>query len=165
MPSNHLILCCPLLLLTSIFPNIRVFSNESAVCIRWPKYWNFSFSLSISPSNEYSGMVSSRIDWFDLLAVQGTLQQESFVQASSSAPQFENISLPSSFSLKNFKILTSLQIYWMLQRQHTQNLCTVHPVSLIVTSYIILVQDQDTADIGARRMDSSVPFYDPCRFM
>ena len=72
MPSNRLILCCPLLLLLSIFPSIRVFSNESALPIRWPKYWSFSFS--ISPSNEYSGLISFRIDWFDLLAVQGTLE-------------------------------------------------------------------------------------------
>ena len=72
MASNHLILCCPLLLLPSIFPSIRVFSSESALCIRWPKYWSFSFS--ISPSNEYSGLVSLMIDWFDLLAVQGTLK-------------------------------------------------------------------------------------------
>jgi len=72
MPSNHLILCCPLLLLPSIFPSIRVFSNESVLHSRWPKYWNFSFSLS--PSNEYSGLISFRIDWFDLLAVQGTLK-------------------------------------------------------------------------------------------
>ena len=71
-PSNHLILCHPLLLLPSIFPSIRVFSNESALRIRWPKYWSFSFS--ISPSNEYSGLISFRIDWFDLLAVQGTLK-------------------------------------------------------------------------------------------
>ena len=72
MPSNHLILCCPLLLQPSIFPSIRVFSDESALCIRWPKYW--SFSLSISPSNEHSGLVSFRMDWLDLLAVQGTLK-------------------------------------------------------------------------------------------
>ena len=72
MPSNHLILCCPLFLLASIFPSIRVFSNESVLHIRWPKYWNFSFS--ISPSNEYSGLISFRIDWLDLLAVQGTLK-------------------------------------------------------------------------------------------
>ena len=70
--SNHLIFCHPLLLLPSIFPSIRVFSNESALCIRWPKYWSFSFS--ISPSNEYSGLISFRIDWFNLLAVQGTLK-------------------------------------------------------------------------------------------
>ena len=72
MPSNHLILCCPLLLLPSIFPNIRVFSNESAFHIRWPQYWNFSFS--ISPSNEHPGLISFRMDWLDLLAVQGTLK-------------------------------------------------------------------------------------------
>ena len=72
MPSNHLILCCPLLLLPSIFPSIRVFSNESALQIMWPKYW--SFSLSISPSNEHPGLVSFRMDWLDLLAVQGTLK-------------------------------------------------------------------------------------------
>ena len=72
MPSNHLILCCPLLLPPSIPPSIGVFSNESAPHIRWPKYWSFSFS--ISPSNEYSGLISFRMDWFDLLAVQGTLK-------------------------------------------------------------------------------------------
>ena len=72
MPSNHLILCHPLLLLPSIFPSIRVFSNESVLHIRWPKYWSFSFS--INPSSEYSGLISFRIDWFDLLAVQGTLK-------------------------------------------------------------------------------------------
>ena len=72
MPTNHLILCLPLLLLPSIFPSIRVFSNESALCIRWPKYWSFSFS--INPSKEYSGLISFRIDWFNLLAVQGTLK-------------------------------------------------------------------------------------------
>ena len=71
VPSNHLLLCHPLLLLPSIFPSIRVFSNELALCIRWPKYW--SFSCSISPSNEYSGLISFRIDWFDLLAVQGAI--------------------------------------------------------------------------------------------
>ena len=72
MLSNHLILCHPLLLLCSIILSIRVFSNEPALCIRWPKYWSFSFS--ISPSNEYSGLISFRIDWFDLLGVQGTLK-------------------------------------------------------------------------------------------
>ena len=72
MPSNHLILCHPLLLLLSIFPSIRVFSNESVLHIRWQKYWSFNFSLN--PSNEYSGLISFRIDWFDLLAVQGTLK-------------------------------------------------------------------------------------------
>ena len=72
MPSNHLILCHPLILLPSIFPSIRVFSNKSALHIRWPKYWSFSFN--ISPSNEYPGLISFRMDWLDLLAVQGTLK-------------------------------------------------------------------------------------------
>ena len=82
MPSNHLILYLCLLLLPSNFPSIRVFSNESVLCIRWPKYW--SFSLNISPSNEYSGLISFRIDWVDLLAVQGTLKSL-FQQHSSKA--------------------------------------------------------------------------------
>ena len=80
MSSNHLILCCPLLILPSIFPSIRVFSHKSVLCNRWPKYWSFSFS--ISPSNEYSGLISFRMDWLDLLAVQGTLK--SFLQHHSS---------------------------------------------------------------------------------
>ena len=80
MPSNHLVLCHPLVLLPSIFPSIRVFSNESVICIRWPKYWSLSFSLS--PSNEFSRLVSFRIDWFDLLAVQETIK--SFLQHHSS---------------------------------------------------------------------------------
>ena len=84
MPSNHLLLCCPLLLPHSIFPSIRVFSNESALHIRWPKYWSFSFS--ISPSNEYAGLISFRMDWLDLLAVQGTLK--SLLQQTSIVPLF-----------------------------------------------------------------------------
>ena len=72
MPSNHLILCRPLLLLPSVFPSIRVFSNESVLRLRWPKYWSFSFN--VSPSNEYSGLISFRMDWLDILAVQGTLK-------------------------------------------------------------------------------------------
>ena len=90
MPSNHLILCRPLLLTPSIFPDIRVFSSESVLCIRLPKYWNFSFS--ISPSNEYSGLISFRMDWLDLLGVQGTLK--SLLQHHSSKA---SILRPSSF--------------------------------------------------------------------
>ena len=83
MPSNHLILCHPLLLLPSIFPSIRVFYRESVLCIRWPKYWSFS----ISPSNQYSGLISFRMDWLDLLAVQGTLK--SLLQYYNSQKQFK----------------------------------------------------------------------------
>ena len=83
MPSNHLILCRPILLLPSIFPSIRVFSNESVLHMRWPKYWSFSFG--ISPSNEYLGLIYFRIDWFDLLVVQGNLK------SSSPSPQFKSI--------------------------------------------------------------------------
>ena len=83
VPSSHLILCCSLILLPSIFSRIRVFSNESVLCIRWPKYWSISFS--ISPSNEYSGLISFRMDWFDLLAVQAT-------QESSPTQQFKSTS-------------------------------------------------------------------------
>ena len=101
MQSNHLILCCPLLL-PSIFPSIRVFSSESVLCIRWPKYWSFSFS--ICPSNEHPGLISFRMDWLDLLAVQGTLE-------SSPTSQFKSInSLPLSF-LYN-PTLTSIYEYW-----------------------------------------------------
>ena len=101
MPSNHLILCCPLLLLPSTFPSIKVFFNESVLCIRWPKYYSFSFS--ISPSNEYSGLISFRIDWVDL-AVQGT-------QESSPTPQFKSIN-SSVLSFLCSPILTSINDYW-----------------------------------------------------
>ena len=93
MPANHLILCHPLLLLPSIFPGIRVFSNESVLCIRWTKYWNFSFS--IRPSNEYSGLISFRMDWLDLLVVQRTLK--SLLHTT----QDEFISTPTRQSLKS----------------------------------------------------------------
>ena len=101
MPSNHLILCHPLLLPPSIFPSIRVFSNESALCIRRPKYWSFSFN--ISPSNEHPGLISFRMDWFDLLAIQGTLK-------SSPTPQFKSIN--SALSLLYSPTLTSIYDYW-----------------------------------------------------
>ena len=86
MPSNHLMFCYPLLLLPSIFPSIRVFSNESVLHIRWPKYWHFSFS--ISPSKEYSGLISFRMDWLDLLAVQGTLKTVHFSNITVQKHQF-----------------------------------------------------------------------------
>ena len=113
MLSNHLILCCLLLLLSSVFPSIRVFSNESALHIRWPKYWSFSFS--ISPSNEYSGLISFNIDWFDLLAVQGTLE-------SSLAPQFKGIS-SLVFSLFYCPAPTSVHDYWKNHRFDYMDIC------------------------------------------
>ena len=97
MPFNQLILCHPLLLLPSIFPSIRVFPNESVLCIRWQKYWSFSFS--ISPPNEYSGLISFRIDWFDLLAIQGTLK-----------------SLPKQYSSKASAFRHS--VFFMVQLSH-----------------------------------------------
>ena len=108
MPYNHLIFFCPLLFLPSISPSIRVFSSESALCIRQPKYWSFSFS--ISPSNEYLGLISVRIDWFDFLAAQGT-------QESSLAPQFESI-ISLVFSLLYGPTLTSVHDY---QKNHGFN--------------------------------------------
>ena len=102
MPSNHLILCHPLLLLPSIIPSIRVFPNELVLWIRWLKYWSISFS--ISPSNEYSGLISFRMDWFDLLAVQGT-------QESSTTPQFKSINFLALSFLYN-PTLTSIHDYW-----------------------------------------------------
>ena len=99
MPSNHLVLCRSLLLLPSIFPRIRVFSNELALRIKWSNYWSFSFGLS--PSNEYSGLISFRIDWFDLLIVKGTLQE------SSPTPQFKSIN-SSALSLLHSPTLTSI---------------------------------------------------------
>ena len=101
MPSNHLILCSPLLP-PLIFPSIRVFPSQSALGIKWPKYWNFSFS--ISPSNEYSGLISFRVDWFDILAVQGTSE-------SSPTPQFKSINF-SALSLLYGPALTSIHDYW-----------------------------------------------------
>ena len=102
MPSNHLILCCPLLLLPSVFPSIRVFSNESALCIRWPKYWSFFFNNS--PSNEHSELISFRMDWLDLLAVPGT-------QESSPTPQFKSIN-SSLLSFLYSPTFTSIHDHW-----------------------------------------------------
>ena len=119
MPSNHLILCCPLLLLPSIFPSIRVFSNESALHIRWPKYWSFSFN--ISPSNEHPGLISFRMDWLDLLAVQGTLE-------SSPTPQFKSIS-SSALSFLYTPTFTSLRDHWKNHSLDQTDLCGQSNVS------------------------------------
>ena len=104
IPSNHLILCLPLPLLPSVFPSIRVFSSESALCIRWPEYWSFSFS--ISPSNEHPRLISFRMAWLDLLVVQGTLKSKS-----SPTPQFKNIN-SSVLSFIYSPNLTSIHDHW-----------------------------------------------------
>ena len=114
MPSNHLILCRPLLLLPSIFLRIRVFSNESVLCIRWPKYWSFSYS--ISPSNEYLGLISFRMNWLDLLAVQGTLK--SILQYHSSKA---SVLRRSAFFI--VPTLTSIHDYWKSHSFDQTDLC------------------------------------------
>ena len=119
MPSYHLILCRPLLLLPSIFPSIRVFSNESALCMRWPKYWSFSFN--ISPSNVHPGLISIRMDWLDLLAVQGT-------QESSPTPQFKSIN-SSVLSFLYGPTLTSIHDYWKNHSLDWTDLCWQNNVS------------------------------------
>ena len=116
-PSNRLILSHPLLLLPSIFPSIRVFSSESVLCIRWPKYWSFSFS--ISPSNEYSGVISFRIDWFDLLAVQGTLK--SLLQHHRSKASILRCSAFFMVQLSHPHMTTG-KPYWLLYNKWLRNL-------------------------------------------
>ena len=118
MPSNHRILCHPLLLLSSIFPSIRAFSNDSALRVRWPKYWSFSFS--ISPSNEYSGPISFRVDWLDLLEVQGTLK--SFLQHHSSKASI----LPhSAFFTVQFSAVIKTQKHIGDSMEKLETLCLV----------------------------------------
>ena len=125
MPSNHLILCRPLLLLPSILPNIRVFSNESALHIRWPKYWSFSFN--ISPSNDYSGLIPFRMDWLDLLAVQGTLKHLLW-HHSSKAPILQCW----AFFIVQFPILTSIHDYWKNHSFDYMDLCQQSSVSCLL---------------------------------
>ena len=120
MLFNHLILCCPLLPLLSIFPSIRVFSNESVLRMKWPKYWNFSFR--ISPSSEYSGMISFTMDWLDLLAVHGTLKE------SSPTPQFKSIN-SSVLSFLYDPSLTSVHDYWKNHSFVYMDLCWQNNVS------------------------------------
>ena len=126
MPYSHLILCHPLLLLPSVFPSIRVFSNESALHIRWPKYWSFSFS--ISPSNEYSGLISFRMDWFDLLAVQRTLQ---------SLLQHQNfkVSILQCSAFFSGSTLTSIHDYWK------KYLCFLKIFSVVTYSILFILSD------------------------
>ena len=136
MPSNHLILCCPLLLLPSVFPSIRVFSNEPVLCIKWPKYW--SFSCSISTSNEYSGLISSRIDWLDLLAVQVTLKSLLQHQSSkASIDQFINYLTLQSIQFNHVRLFATP---WTTARQFSlsitssQNLPKLMSIELVMPS-------------------------------
>ena len=128
IPSNHLLLCHPLLLLPSIFPSIRVFSKESALHVRWPKYWNFS----ISPFKEYSGSIPFRIDWFDLLAVQGRDSQEP-----SPTPQFKSISFL-ALSLLYGPALTSAHDYWRNHIFDYTDLCQQSDVSFNMLSMFVI---------------------------
>ena len=132
MPSNHLILCHPLLLLPSVFPNIRVFSSESVLCIRWPNYWSFS----ISPSNEYSGLISFRINWFDLLVVQGILKcllQQTFPQRCF----FESISSPALCHYYS-PTLTSIHDNWKNHSFHYMDLYQQNDVSVFYLVLLVL---------------------------
>ena len=122
MPSNHLILCRPLLLLPSIFPSTRVFPKESVLHIRWPKYWSFCFS--ISPSNEHLGLISFRIDWFDLLAVQGTLKSLSLSRNTESINSL-------ALSLLYDPTLISIHVYWKNHSFDYRDLCWQRNVSSI----------------------------------
>ena len=126
MPSNHLILCRPVLLLLSIFPSIRVFSNESVLCIRWPKYWSFS----MSPSNEYSGLISFSIDRFDLLAY----PKDS--QTSSPTPQFESIN-SSALCLLYGPAFTSILDHWENHSFDYKGLCRQSDVSALLSRFVI----------------------------
>ena len=124
VPSNHLILCWPLLILPSIFPTIRIFSNESDLRMRWPKYWSFSFSIRISPSNEYSGLISFRIDWFDPCSPRDS-------QESPPKPEFESISsLVLSFLYG--PTLTSIYNYWKNHSFDYMELCCQSNVSVFL---------------------------------
>ena len=114
MPSNYLILCCPLLLLPSIFSGIRVLLNESSLHIRWPKYWTFSFS----PSNGYSGLISFRIDWFDFFAVQGTLEHRN-----------SKASIPQHSAFFRVQLSTSIHDYWKNQSFDFMDFCQQSDVS------------------------------------
>ena len=135
MPSNHLILCCPVLLLPSIFPSIRVFSNESALCIRWPKYWSFSFN--ISPSNEHSGLISFRMDWLDLLAVQGTLK--SLLQHHSS--KASHYIYQGCFSSKNWLLHIYQHTAGTGESEHQRILPFGHEIQLLLSfsNFVLLI--------------------------
>ena len=135
MPSNHLILCHSLLLLPSIFPNIRVFSSESVLHISWPKYWSFSFS--ISPFNEYSGLISFRIDWFDLLAIQGTLK--SLIQCYSSKASILQCSAFFVVQLSHPYMTTGKTIALTTRIFVSKVMSLFNMLSRLVTAFLLLI--------------------------
>ena len=140
MPSSHLILCRPLLLLPSIFPSIRVFSNESALRMRWPKYWSFSFN--IIPSNEQPGLISFRMDWLDLLAVQGTIKsllQHQSLKASQSCQLKQKLSFSALWYLKYLlaSLLSKLEIY--IDRSELRTYCIMCSESRFLVSHLFTI--------------------------
>ena len=162
MSSKHLILCRPLLLLPSIFPSIRVFSNESSLCIRWPTYWSFSFT--ISPSNEYSGLISFRMDWLDLLAVQGTLksllQHHSSLQFSCSVVSDSatpwTAACQASLSITNaWSLLKLMSIESVMSSKH---LILCHPLLLLPSIFpsISVFSNESVLCIGWSGMGTNV---------
>ena len=156
-PSNHLILCCPLLLLPSLFPSIRVFPNESVLHIRWPWYW--SISLSISPSNEYSGLISFRMDWSDLLAVQGTLK--SLLQHHSSKA--------STLQCSAFFMTQPAQLYMTTGRHSQLIMCmcmlsSFSHVQLLATPFTVACQDPLSIEFSTQEYWSGLPCHTPRDF-
>ena len=149
MPSNHLILCCAHLLLTSIFPSIRVFSNESVLCIMWPKYWSLSFN--ISPSNEYSGLISFRIDWFDLLAGQGTLK--SLLQHHSSKASILQCSAFFTIQLSHPYMITGKTIALTRRQSHVQ-LC--NPMDCSTPGFPVHHQLLELAQTHVHRVSEAI---------
>ena len=141
MPSNHLILCCPFLLLPAIFPSIRVFSSESVLCIRWPKYWSFSFS--ISPSNEHPGLISFRMDWLDLLAVQGTLkslsQHHSLKALILQHSAFFTVQLSHPYMITGKTIALNYMLF-ISQRHSMSPLASPYPIYLNTSPYFSYAQ-------------------------
>ena len=150
MPSNHLILCLPLLFLPSIFPSITVFSNGSALCIRWPKYWSFSFN--ISPSNEYSGLISFRMDWLDLLAIQVTfkslLQHHSLKAPILQHSAFFIVQLTHPYMTTGF-FATSVTLSPLIRTLILSNQGPTLKVSFNPTSVKVLCQNRTTLRVGA----------------
>ena len=159
MPFNHLILCCPLLLLPSIFPSIKVFFNESVLHIKWLKYWSFSFS--ISPSNEYSGLISFRIDWFDLLAVQGTLK--SLLQRHSSKASILQCSAFFTIQLSHPYMTTGKTI--ALTRRtfvsKVQTNVSLSRVPLFATPWTVAYQAPLSMEFSRQEYWSGLPFPSP----